>query len=313
MVLNGHAHDRSSSPRSCSTSPPSSPRSSSSCSSTRPTSRVRPRSTSCRSCWRPSRACPSGPTPSTCPRSPATSSSTTCPSATRQDRLSCTTSRSTSRRARRSRSSARPAPASRRSPSSSPASTTRPEGTVSIDGHDLRDVTLESLRRQLGVVPQEPFLFAGSVRDNVDVRPSRRHRRGSRRGLPRRRPGRADRSAPPGPRHPRPRARRDALVGRAPAARAGPRVPRPAHVCSCSTRPPRTSTCAVRRRSSAALDAAARGPHRDPDRPPSGDSDARRPDRRGRRRRGRRARVARRSCSLRAGSTPRCSRPGNGT
>jgi len=40
-------------------------------------------------------------------------------------------------------------------------------GRVLIDGHDLRDVTLESLRRQLGVVPQEPFLFAGSIRDNV--------------------------------------------------------------------------------------------------------------------------------------------------
>jgi ATP-binding cassette subfamily B protein len=41
------------------------------------------------------------------------------------------------------------------------------EGTVSIDGHDLRDVTFASLRRQLGTVPQEPFLFAGSLRDNV--------------------------------------------------------------------------------------------------------------------------------------------------
>ncbi len=40
-------------------------------------------------------------------------------------------------------------------------------GRVLIDGHDLRDVTLESLRRQIGVVPQEPFLFAGSVRDNI--------------------------------------------------------------------------------------------------------------------------------------------------
>ena len=40
-------------------------------------------------------------------------------------------------------------------------------GQVLIDGHDLRDVTLESLRRQLGVVPQEPFLFAGSLRDNL--------------------------------------------------------------------------------------------------------------------------------------------------
>jgi len=41
------------------------------------------------------------------------------------------------------------------------------KGRVLIDGLDLRDVRLESLRRQLGVVPQEPFLFAGSVRDNL--------------------------------------------------------------------------------------------------------------------------------------------------
>jgi ATP-binding cassette subfamily B protein len=41
------------------------------------------------------------------------------------------------------------------------------EGRVLIDGHDLRDVTLDSLRRQLGNVPQEPFLFAGSLRDNI--------------------------------------------------------------------------------------------------------------------------------------------------
>ncbi len=41
------------------------------------------------------------------------------------------------------------------------------DGVVSIDGHDLRDVTLHSLRRQLGVVPQEPFLFNGSIGDNV--------------------------------------------------------------------------------------------------------------------------------------------------
>jgi len=40
-------------------------------------------------------------------------------------------------------------------------------GRVLIDGHDLRGVTLGSLRRQLGVVPQEPFLFSGSIRDNV--------------------------------------------------------------------------------------------------------------------------------------------------
>jgi len=41
------------------------------------------------------------------------------------------------------------------------------EGRIAIDGHDLRDVTQESLRRQLGIVPQEGFLFAGSVRENI--------------------------------------------------------------------------------------------------------------------------------------------------
>ncbi len=41
------------------------------------------------------------------------------------------------------------------------------EGRVLIDGVDLRDVSLASLRRQLGVVPQEPFLFAGTIRDNI--------------------------------------------------------------------------------------------------------------------------------------------------
>jgi ABC-type multidrug transport system fused ATPase/permease subunit len=41
------------------------------------------------------------------------------------------------------------------------------QGRITIDGHDLRDVTQESLRRQLGIVPQEGFLFAGTVRENI--------------------------------------------------------------------------------------------------------------------------------------------------
>jgi len=41
------------------------------------------------------------------------------------------------------------------------------EGRITIDGVDLRDVSQASLRRQLGVVPQEGFLFAGTVRDNI--------------------------------------------------------------------------------------------------------------------------------------------------
>jgi ATP-binding cassette subfamily B protein len=40
-------------------------------------------------------------------------------------------------------------------------------GRVLIDGFDLRDVEIGSLRRQLGVVPQEPFLFEGTIRDNI--------------------------------------------------------------------------------------------------------------------------------------------------
>ena len=41
------------------------------------------------------------------------------------------------------------------------------EGVVRVDGHDLRGVQQRALRRQLGIVPQEGFLFSGSVRENV--------------------------------------------------------------------------------------------------------------------------------------------------
>ena len=41
------------------------------------------------------------------------------------------------------------------------------EGSVRLDGHDVRDVTLASLRSQIGVVLQNSLLFSGSVRDNV--------------------------------------------------------------------------------------------------------------------------------------------------
>ncbi len=40
-------------------------------------------------------------------------------------------------------------------------------GRVLIDGYDLRQVTRHSLRRQLGIVLQEPYLFSGSVKDNI--------------------------------------------------------------------------------------------------------------------------------------------------
>src|SRR5206468_6424706 len=40
-------------------------------------------------------------------------------------------------------------------------------GRVLIDGQDLREATLASLRRQIGIVTQEPFLFAGTIEDNI--------------------------------------------------------------------------------------------------------------------------------------------------
>src|SRR5947207_1768564 len=40
-------------------------------------------------------------------------------------------------------------------------------GRVLVDGHDLRDVRERSLRSQLGIVPQEGFLFSGTVRENI--------------------------------------------------------------------------------------------------------------------------------------------------
>jgi ATP-binding cassette, subfamily B, multidrug efflux pump len=40
-------------------------------------------------------------------------------------------------------------------------------GAITIDGHDVRDVTLDSLRRQIAWVPQEVGLFRGTVRDNL--------------------------------------------------------------------------------------------------------------------------------------------------
>jgi ABC-type multidrug transport system fused ATPase/permease subunit len=41
------------------------------------------------------------------------------------------------------------------------------EGAVLIDGIDVRQVTQCSLRRQMGLVPQDPFLFSGTIADNI--------------------------------------------------------------------------------------------------------------------------------------------------
>ena len=41
------------------------------------------------------------------------------------------------------------------------------EGKITIDGYDLRDVTLDSLRSQIGIVLQETMLFSGTIRENI--------------------------------------------------------------------------------------------------------------------------------------------------
>ena len=41
------------------------------------------------------------------------------------------------------------------------------EGAVRVDGTDVRQVTQQSLRRQMGLVPQDPFLFSGTIADNI--------------------------------------------------------------------------------------------------------------------------------------------------
>ncbi len=40
-------------------------------------------------------------------------------------------------------------------------------GRVLIDGHDVKDVTIESLRHQMGIMTQDNFLFSGTIRDNI--------------------------------------------------------------------------------------------------------------------------------------------------
>ena len=167
-------------------------------------------------------------------------------------------------------------------------------GRVLIDGHDLRDVTMRSLRRQLGVVPQEPFLFAGTIGENIGFALSRRLRRGDPRCD---RPGRAHRrgrGAPRRARDRRPRARPDALFRRTAAHRARPRLPRPsarpgARRGHLQSRPPLRDEdrgCARR---------PARESNRRPHRAPPFDRDAGRPDRGRRRRADLRGRLPRRA------------------
>ena len=58
-------------------------------------------------------------------------------------------------------------------------------GAVRVDGHDVRDLTQDSLRAAIGVVTQDPHLFHDTVARQPALRPARRHRRRARGGLPR--------------------------------------------------------------------------------------------------------------------------------
>ena len=86
----------------------------------------------------------------------------------RRARRRCATSILDGRgRARRSRWSARPARARRRWCSCCRGCTTRSAGAVLIDGADVRDVDLVSLRRAIAVVDDDPFLFSDTVAGNI--------------------------------------------------------------------------------------------------------------------------------------------------
>ena len=69
--------------------------------------------------------------------------------------------------AKASRWSATPAPARAAWASSSHASTSSRAGELLIDGNDIRDLDLKWYRSQLGIVSQTPFLFNGTVADNI--------------------------------------------------------------------------------------------------------------------------------------------------
>ena len=80
-----------------------------------------------------------------------------------------------------SRSSARPAPARRRSPQLVARLYDVTAGAVRVGGHDVRDVTLESLRDVVGVVTQDAHMFHDTIRANLLYARPGRHRRRARR------------------------------------------------------------------------------------------------------------------------------------
>ena len=154
-------------------------------------------------------------------------------------------------------------------------------GAVAVDGHDLRGVRQQALRRQLGIVPQEGFLFSGSVRENIAFGRPEATPGGDRGGGRRGRRDRVHRRAARRHRDRGRRARRAALGRPAPARRLRPRAAgRAAHP------DPRRGDLERRRAhredDRAGPGAPARRPHGDRHRPPPLDDPPRRQDRRAR-------------------------------
>ena len=50
-----------------------------------------------------------------------------------------------------------------------------PAGSVTIDGKDIRDITLASLRKNVGIAQQDIFLYSATIRDNIAYGRSRCH------------------------------------------------------------------------------------------------------------------------------------------
>ena len=96
------------------------------------------------------------------------------------------------------------------------------EGRVTFGGVDLRDATLSSLRGRIVVIPQEGFLFNGTIRDNVRLAAGRRHDRRGRRGAAGRRRLRPVLVPARGPRHRGARAGQPPVRGGEAARLAGP-------------------------------------------------------------------------------------------
>ncbi len=187
-------------------------------------------------------------------------------------------------------------------------------GRVLVDGHDLREVTASSLREQMGIVPQEAFLFSGTIGENIAFGRADATPRGGRGRGPRGGRARLHRRPRGGLRHADRRARRAAVRRPAPARGVRARADR-------GSADPRARRGDLERRhphgepDRGGPAAAARRAHGDRHRPPAVDHPARGPDRRARPRQDRRAGHARGAAGRRGGllaAPPRLGGAGRG-